>query len=184
MTARRVLDTQKLKANGATLEVDGHVREILSSQCDFPLYVRESIQNFPEFDFKRVKKDIDQLGEFFVANYLENEESAQEFKKLANTLGLEGNLDAKADAYINILKNRTRRGTKCETNFDVYNRVQKAKQMVKEYIKEKDLKDGQLIIVAHSRFIKAWTCKGVDKSLDEFIDMRIPMNCETLEVEL
>lgn len=173
-----------MKANGATLEVDGHVREILSSQCDFPLYVRDSIKNFPEFDFKRVQSDIEELGEFFMANYLENEESAQEFRKLATELGIEGNLEAKADAYINILKDRIRRGTKCEKNIDVYNRVQKAKKMVKEYIQEKDLKDGELIIVAHSRFIKAWTSKGVDKASDEFIDMKIPMNCETLQVEL
>lgn len=263
MTARGVLDTSSLKQKGITLKVKGLVREILSSQCDFPLYIRDNIKNYPEFDFSSIEPDLAEHGEFFFANYLENEESAKEFRELGQKLGVEGNLDAKADAYINLLMNRIRRGTLCETNFDVYNRVQKvifyyfgllenifyviinlnyislkklffyqchnfivfkiikkifqlefkelfkqnkiifkiyiqnlqkktaffiltnkAKQMIRGYISENNLQDGDLIIVTHSRFIKAWTSKGVNKETDEFIDNYIPKNCEIVEVDL
>ena len=171
-----------MRERGVKLLVRGDCREILDSQCDFPLYIRESIQNYPEFDFSHIQKHLEQYGEFFVAHNLENEQYKQRLIEVSKQE--RGSLRETGQAFLDVLKEALLKGERVEKNCHVYSRVQRAKEDIRQFISENQVKDGELVIVAHSRFSKAFTAKGFDHEKGDFVDYYAPKNCEVFEVEL
>ena len=183
-TAREVLDTQAMKKKGVQLFVRGDCREILDSQCDFPVKIRESMEIFSEFDFSHIKEPLEKYNEFFCAEYLENEESKKKLLEASKKIKSDSTKKEIAQLYIDLLKEGYLTGDRIEKNEHVFKRVKKAKEAITKFVKEKNLKDGELVIVAHSRFSKAWTAKDVNPEADDFIDYYAPKNCEVFESEI
>lgn len=183
-TARLVLDTESMKKKGVNLKVEAHIREALASQCDFPYHIQESMKSFSEFDFSRIEKDIDELGEFFIANYLENKKSAQDLKEIAKKFNSIGNIEEKGKAILKYIKEKARNRNPVESQEDTYKRAQTAKKIVKEYIKQNEVKDYELVLVSHGNFIRGWTSSGFNKETNSFINDTYLQNCELLEIEL
>ena len=183
-TARRMLHTESIKQNGGLLKIRGEVREILCCQGDFPMMVKDSMKEFAEFDFEAIEKDVQDLEEFFFINYLENAESVDEIRKFARGLPELTHRDVKTEYMIDLLKKRLIENELLEKNYDIYLRVQKFKESLKAYVKEHDIKDGELAIVAHLRIIKSWTSTSFDISSDSYVGHIDPDNCAMIEVDL
>ena len=183
-TARRVLDTQKLKQNGVNLIVFPQIREGLSSQCDFPGFIRESIKEFSEFDFSNINESLEKYGSFFIADYLDNKKAQAELKELSKKVTLQCDHSQVAQLCIDLLKKGHLSGDYVENRVHMYTRVQRFKKFVKNFIEEKQIKDGELIIVAHSNFSRAWTAKDIDTKKLDFIDCYSPKNGEIFESEI
>jgi hypothetical protein len=182
-TAQLCLDTKAMKENGATLFVRGDAREILDSQCDFPFDIYNSLNNFKEFDFSHIEESLKKHKEMFIADFLTNEESSKELKELAvKTKDLDQ--DGRIKELLNLLKQKKLNDLAIETNQNVFERIQLLKQFLRTYIKENNVKDRELIVVAHSRLCKAVQASGVNPEDDEFIDFRVIDNCELFEVEI
>ena len=181
-TARKVLDTEEMKKRGVKLFVRGDLREILDSQCDFPSYIEESMKKYPEFDFSHIMESYKKYGEFFVADYLENEKAC-ELLKAESKKGL-STVQERGQLYIELIKEGYLSGDRIEVNRHVYKRVKKARKFFENFVQEQKLNDGELVIVAHSRFSKAWTSKNIDIEKDEFVDYYAPKNCEVFESDI
>ena len=178
------MDTQNLKKEGVQLLVYGEIREGLSSQCDFPLYIRDSIQEYSEFDFKMIQESIDKYGEFFIADYLDNQDSVNQMIDLSKQINESTSKKQIGQMYIDILKNGFLNDNYLESYVNIYTRVKKFKKYIAEFVREKNIKDGELIIVAHSNFSRSWTAEGMDYENQEYINYYHPKNCEIFESEI
>jgi hypothetical protein len=183
-TAREVLDTQEMKKRGVELFVRGDCREILDSQCDFPVKIKESMEIFSEFDFSHIKEPLEKYNAFFCAEYLENEKAKQKLFEASKKIKPNSSRKEIGQLFIDLLKEGYLSGDRIEKNVHVFKRVKKAKEAITKFVKEKGLKDGELVVVAHSRFSKAWTAKDVDPEIDEFVDYYAPKNCEVFESDI
>ena len=170
-----------MKKRGVKLIVRGDLREILDSQCDFPSYINESIDKYNEFDFSHIKKSVEKYGEFFVVDFLENKKSCESLKAVSQ---VKSSIKERGQLYIDLIKKGYLIDDRVEMNKHVFTRVKKAKEFFKNFVKEKNLKDGELVIVTHSRFSKAWSSKDIDIEKDEFIDYYAPKNCEVFESDI
>lgn len=183
-TARGVLGTEKLKENGAKLMARGELREILCCNGDYPLFTDQAMETFREFDFSGIENDIGQFGDFWFLNYLENSRSEEEFRDYAASISPETPKQYKIDFCLEMMKRRFLENHLVETNWDTYHRVQKFKKVVKEYIQTHDIKDDELVIVAHYRVIKSWTATGFDKDNDNYVGYVDAKNCQVVPYEM
>ena len=183
-TARGVLKTEDLALKGVKLSVWGELREILCCQGDFPMNVEESMEIFKEFDFSRIEKDVEKLKEFFFINYLDNEESFKDIKKFISEKNQQNTKEENIDFMFDLLKKRLINNDKIETNYDIYTRTLKFKEIVKQYVEKNNVKDGELAIVAHLRVIKAWTSTDFNRSSDLYMGHYTSKNCEVLSVDI
>lgn len=183
-TARIIFDTKKMKESGKSLTVRGEIRELLCCQGDLPMMVDESMESFREFDFSSIEEDVNQYGEFFFVNYLENQRTQLEVLEYVNSITEETTKDAKIDFLVDLLKRRFMENHLAEKNHDIYIRIQKFKEKVKEFITNNNVKDGELAIVTHMRVIKSWTSNGFDEQNDEYVNCINPENACLLEVDL
>jgi broad specificity phosphatase PhoE len=183
-TARIIFDTKKMKQDGKLLTISAEIRELLCCQGDFPMMVDESMENYREFDFSSIEEDVNKYGEFFFVNYLENQRTQLEVLEYVNSITEVTTKDEKIEFLIELLKRRFMENHLAEKNFDIYVRIQKFKQKVKEFIIQNNVKDGELAIVTHKRVIKSWTSNGFNEQTDEYVDCINPENACLLEVDL
>ena len=173
-----------MKKRGVKLFVRGDCREILDSQCDFPINIEESIKEFSEFDFSHIQTAVEEFGPFFVMNYLDNEESKAKLLDAYKKMKECATSKEISQLFIDLLKEAYTTGNMIENNWNMFTRINRVKNWVKQFIAENDIKDEELVIVAHSRFGKAWTAKDCNQSTNEFKDFYAMKNCEVLEYEL
>ena len=159
-------------------------REVLESQCDFPFFIEESIQKFSEFDFSDLGPSMEKYQELFVIDNLENKEAFEKLKKLSDSFTAETSLNDRIQETLNLMKKNLLSNKKFEYNRDMFTRVKKFKAYVSNFVKEKGLQDGELILVVHSRFSKSWTAEAVDEATDEFVNYHAPLNCEVFETDV
>ena len=183
-TARITLDTIEMKKRGVSLIVRGDCREILSSQCSFPVKIKESIQEFYEFEFSHIMESLKKYGPFFVADYLENKPAKEKLISASKTLSINSDKKEIAHTFINLLKEGFLTGNELESNVNLFSRVKKTKAYLKEFVNKNNVKDGELVVVAHSRFAKAFTAKSVNVKTDEFVEEYKMKNYEILELEI
>ena len=182
-TAQLCLSTKEMKDNGIKLIVRAETREILDSQCDFPFDIYNSMKNFEEFDFSNIKESLEKYKELFVADVLENEETADQLKNLAVEIK-ELDIEERKVKVLEFLKKKKLKNLAIEKNEHVYQRIQKFKQFLRNFIKENNVKDNELIVVAHSRLCKAVQATGVNPETDTFINYRVIQNCELFDHEI
>ena len=136
-TARQVLNTKQ--NTNLKLIVKGDIWEVLSSQCDAPVFIRKSIKKYTEFDFSELFSSIEKYGEFFVIDYLDNAKSKETMKKLASSIYLDTPIFDTSQLYINMLKkgHLTKKLVEGYSHLDI--RVKRFKKFIKKFIKTNDV---------------------------------------------
>lgn len=165
----RALETTRLffnskENNQIKFIVHPDLRTVLESQYDIPLRVKENMQEYQEYDFSRVKRLYDQYGFLWFLHDL-----FQPNKKKGVIDRLE-KLDLKTDketayALLDIMKEQS--PVMMEERLDIYHRLVCFKKWLGEFIREKELKDEQVCLVAHSTIFKILTAKTFDNQYNE-----------------
>lgn len=70
-----------------------------------------------------------------------------------------------------------------DNNQALITRVVEAKDLIRKFIGEKGLGDGELVLVCHFKFIRYFTAKSFDKDRQP-VDGKETFNCELIEYEL
>jgi hypothetical protein len=183
-TARKTLDTKAMQARGVKMIVRGDCREILDSQCDFPTHIEDSIKEFSEFDFSHIQESVNKYGPFFVVDFLDNEESKPRLIDASKTVTSSTTKTEISQKYIELLKEGFITGNRIEKNQHVFTRVKRAKESIRKFVTENNIQDGELAIVVHSRFCKAWTSSDVNQETGELINCYRMKNCEVYPYDL
>ena len=142
------------------------------------------MKEFSEFDFTDIVESVNQYNEFFFVDYLDNEIVREAMIKLSKEVPSNANKRQIGQLFIDKLKEMLLKGKRLEYYHQMYSRVQRFKLQVKKFVKENNVKDGELIIVSHSNFSKSWTAKHFDFQNDMFLDFYYPKNCEMFEVSI
>ena len=183
-TARLVLDTRQMEKKGIKLKVMGNLRDSLGSQSNFPACIKKSMTEFYEFDFSDILKSVEKYAEFFFLDFLENKETKKYLiTSLENHLFTPNRAD-NAGLFLKLLKGKIKNREKFEYFHDLFVRAQKFKTFMRSFIEINKVKDGELILITHSNFLKSWTAKDIDVYENKLIDFYHPKNCEFFKYEL
>jgi broad specificity phosphatase PhoE len=182
-TTRNILNSMEQKTVEKVIVVP-IIREVLESACDVPSDIRALKKEFPSYDwsaFEPVKDNKDRAMTYWLM-----------------TLGCAPDTKGPMEVYKKIMKRKHKSHEEtvkdmeeeflrtmasmmpafCESRQELWNRVQIAKKMVKDFVKKNNYQDGEVAIVAHGIFLSYFLAnpKEMDQKF-QLINKPMLKNC-------
>ena len=178
-TMRHVFNTKEDKGKYEIL-VHPLLRERWESQCDIPSNTLENRKEFSEADFKMMDSQLNQYGyEWFVEEML-NPFKKEKLKHFLKDVP-KGDKQQKNHRVIDFMLDLS--PGFAEDYRDFAARILQFKQWLKEFCKERQFKDGEVALVAHSKSILFLTGSQFDESCWPHKGFTIK-NCDIVEYDL
>ena len=183
-TTRNIFDVQEILAKGGSLVVRQELREMLCCQSDIPSSIMENMQQYPAFDFSEIEDDIEKFKELFFVRSMEDGPRKSKIVEYARSVRDSASRRDKDKFMINLIKEDLVNKRVPETRFATFTRISQFKKSLKQIIDQKNLKDGEVAVVAHYGIIRAWTCSGVDQEKNRYLNAVNAKNCQIIDYEL
>ena len=171
LTAKIALENHPNKAN-QEWKIIPWIRETMKSNCDIAISTHKLKEQYPDLDIEDIYKD----DQFWCLQYykpLDAETTTHEdaIKATKHRNAILAALEEKKDIQVVLDYMAKINPERIEAPYQAHLRVLEAKKALGEYIRGleaegKEVKDLELLVVAHSNFLRYFTCESIDEKGD------------------
>ena len=162
----KALENYKYKNGIQKYIVNPYIKHETVSQCDLALFTHELRKEYPDFDWSRFE-EFELPVIWFL--YVIDENGTPENVAMKHKLIDAWKKDPRVESLVDIMKQSwpvTAEGPK-----NILSRVSKAKEQLKQFVKENNVQDNELLVVSHTVCLKYLTTTKFDES-DEPLDFK------------
>jgi broad specificity phosphatase PhoE len=183
-TTEGLFDLEDLQSRQGGVLVKQELREMLCCQSDLPTSIFQNIDTFKGYDFSEILSDVQMFKELFFVASMNEGALKKKIKEFALEQSQNGTKKQREAFMLELLRESVKDKRYLENQQETFVRINNFKNWVRDFIKEKGLKDGELAIVAHYGIIQAWTAQKVNAETGQYVDKVNAKNCQVVTVEL
>jgi len=155
----KALENYNYKSGIQKYIVNPYIKEVTFSQCDLGLFTHELRKEYPDVDWSCLDEFELPIIWFL---YVIDENGTPENVAMKHKLIDAWKKDPQVESLVDIMKQSW--PVKVEGPKNILGRVLKAKEQLKQFVKENNVQDNELLVVSHSISLKYLTTTKFDES--------------------